>query len=51
MGFAWRAYTLGALCAPLTLYDQEAMERQQDHGKTTPGKYKTLPANLPEVKG
>jgi len=30
-------------------YDQQAKERQKDHGKTAPGKAKTLPANLPGV--
>lgn len=32
-------------------YDRQAKERQKDHGKTAPGKGKTLPANLPEVNG
>jgi hypothetical protein len=32
-------------------YGQAAKERQKEHGRTAPGKQKTLPANLPEVKG
>ena len=30
------------------IYDQQAKERQRDHGATAPGK-KSLPANLPGV--
>ncbi len=30
-------------------YERLAKERQKDHGKTAPGKAKTLKANLPEV--
>ncbi len=33
------------------MYDRQAKERQREHGKTAPGKQKTLPATLPEVKG
>ncbi len=32
------------------IYDRAAKERQKEHGGTAPGK-KTLPVNLPEVKG
>lgn len=32
------------------IYDREAKDRQKAHGGTAPGKSKTLPANLPEVK-
>ena len=28
---------------------EEAKKRQQEHGKTAPGKTKSLPVNLPEV--
>ena len=31
--------------------EREAKERQKAHGKTAPGRKKTLPANLPEVNG
>jgi hypothetical protein len=30
-------------------YDQQAKKPQRDHGGTSPGKRKTLLANLPEV--
>ena len=33
------------------IYDKQAKERQKEHGSTAPGKRKTLPESLPEVKG
>lgn len=33
------------------LYDKRAKERQKEHGRTAPGRKKSLPVNLPEVNG